>query len=220
MSNKSSETPWFSQSVINRLFFSIYDWFALGLHCRFIWQCPSGQVIRFYNQHISGNHLDIGVGTGYFLNKCRFPVEHPRLELMDINPISLTRAQKLLSRYQPRVHRRNVLEEITLDPPGFDSIGISHLLHCLPGDMSTKGIVFQNVLPLLNPSGVVFGNTFIYKDIRHSHLASITFWWANLLGFMHNKSDSLAGLSRNLKHYFRESHIEIHGCEAFFWARK
>jgi hypothetical protein len=86
--------------------------------------------------------------------------------------------------------------------------------------MNTKGVVFQNILPLLNPGGVVFGTTFLYQGIKRNFPATFTFWWTNLLGFMTNKQDSPDGLAWNLKKYFSESRIEMRGCEALFWARK
>jgi SAM-dependent methyltransferase len=220
MSRNSSWTPWDGQALYTKSFLSLYDWFALGFHCRFIWQCPSSHVLKFYNQHISRNHLDIGAGTGYFLDKCKFPIEYPRLVLLDINPNSLAMAQKRLKRYHPQVYRKNILEPLCINTLGFDSIVLSHLLHCLPGTMDTKGIVFQNIMPLLNPGGIIFGTTFLYNGIKRNPLASYTFWWTNLFGFMTNKQDNLDGLARNLKKYFSESHIELRGCEALFWARK
>lgn len=199
---------------------SIYDWFALGQHCRFVWQCPSTDILAFYNQHVSGNHLDVGIGTGYFLDRCRFPVERPRLVLADVNPDILLRVKKRLKRYDPLVYHRDILEPLCLDTPGFDSVGLSLLLHCLPGNMDTKGKAFENVMPLLNAGGVLFGSTLLYEGVRRNPLATFTFWWANRLGFMSSRQDSLEGLDRSLKKYFSSSHIEVRGCAALFWARK
>jgi ubiquinone/menaquinone biosynthesis C-methylase UbiE len=198
----------------------LYDRLALGFCCRFIWQCPSGYTLDLYNQKISGNHLDIGAGTGYFLDQCRFPIKNPRLVIIDINSYSLARAEKRLKRYHPQVYCRNVLEPLPLNIPGFDSIAVTHLLHCLPGDLDAKGAVFRNILPLLNPGGIVFGTTFLYQEIQRSIPATFTFQGSNLCGFMTNKQDSPEGLSRILKKYFSESHMEIRGCAALFWARK
>jgi SAM-dependent methyltransferase len=217
---KSSRTPWSSQDLYTRTFLSIYDWFALGIHCRLIWQCSASHIVDFYNRKISGNHLDIGVGTGYFLDKCQFPIKNPRLGIMDINPDSLVATQKRLKRYQPEVYQRNILEPIYLDVHGFDSIGLSHVLHCLPGTMETKDIIFKNILPLLNPGGIVFGTTFLYQGIKRNLLSNSTFWLANQLGFMHNGQDSLEGLARSLRQYFTESNIDLCGCEALYWARR
>ena len=213
-------TAWSGEALLTRSFLSIYDWFALEFHCRLVWRCAAANIVEFYNQHISGNHLDIGVGTGYFLDKCRFPVNNPRLALADINYDGLAIAQKRLKRYQPSVYRRNVLEPVHLDGQRFDSIGLCHVLHCLQGTMETKEIVFEHILPLLNPGGIVFGTTFLYRGIKRSLLATGTFWLANRLRFMCNKQDSPEELARSLKKYFTESHIELCGCEALFWARR
>ena len=215
-----SRTPWSGQSLYTKAFLSIYDWFALGLQCRFVWQCPPSHVLELYDQHVSINHLDVGVGIGYFLDRCKVPVEHPRLVLIDINQDSLAMAEKRLKRYHPRVYRRDVPEPLCIDAPGFDSIGLSLLLHCLPGAMDVKGKAFQNVMPLLNPGGVVFGTTFLFEGVKRNPLATYTFWLANRCGFMTNKQDSLDGLGQNLKRYFSESHVQLHGCGALFWARR
>ena len=220
MSRSASLTPWSGQSPFATAFFSIYDWFALGLHCRFVWQCPSSHILDFYDHHVSGNHLDVGVGTGYFLDKCRFPIERPRLVLVDANSDILSRAKKRLKRYDPQIYRRDILEPLCIDTPGFDSVGLSLLLHCLPGSMNTKSMAFQNVMPLLNAGGVLFGATLLSEGVRSNPLSTFTFWWANQLGFMTTGQDSLEGLDRNLKKYFSGSHIELRGCAALFWARK
>ncbi len=211
---------WASQALYTRWFLALYDRLGIGLSCRFVWGCPSNHILELYHRHVSGNHLEVGVGTGYFPDNCRFPVAHPRLFLVDLNPNSLTLSQKRLARYQPQVYRRNVLEPLNLDVPGFDSIGLSHVLHCLPGDMRTKGVVFQQLKGLLNPGGTLFGTTMLYQGVKRSPLATYLFWWTNLFGFMDNKQDSLEGLEQNLKEHFSENHTEVIGCEALFWARR
>ena len=85
---------WSGQSLYTGLFLSVYDWLALGLHCRFLWNCSSNHMLELYNQNITANHLDVGVGTGYFLDRCKFPTANPRLVLMDLNPDCLERAGK------------------------------------------------------------------------------------------------------------------------------
>ena len=42
------------------------------------------QIQALYQEHISLNHLEVGVGTGYFLQHCRFKGT-PRIALMDLN---------------------------------------------------------------------------------------------------------------------------------------
>jgi 2-polyprenyl-3-methyl-5-hydroxy-6-metoxy-1,4-benzoquinol methylase len=176
-------------------------------------------MLELYNQHVTANHLDIGVGTGYFLDKCRFPSTTPRLALLDLNPNCLEMAAKRVARYSPEVYRGNVLDPIEIDPPKFDSIGILNVLHCLPGAIETKGIVFDHLKALLNPGGVVFGSTLLYGGIRRSLLATLVFNRVNRAGAMTNKEDDLEGLERSLEQRFAETSVSVIGCEALFRAR-
>jgi ubiquinone/menaquinone biosynthesis C-methylase UbiE len=210
---------WASQALYTRWFLAIYNRIALGLTSHFIWKCPSDNIIRLYNQHISANHLDVGVGTGYFLDKCTFPVPSPRLVLVDLKPNSLAVARKRLTRYFPQSYRRNVLEPLEIDGPPFDSIAVNHLLHCLPVTMQAKGTVFEHLKALLNPGGVIFGTTLLYGGVKRSFLATFTYYWLNLLGIMTNKQDDVEGLKQNLTRHFTESNIEVIGCGALFWGR-
>src|SRR4051812_30334105 len=98
----------------------------LGFFCRVAWKCPAPRIVEHYDAHVSANHLDIGVGTGYFLDRCRFP-SPPRLALMDLNPTCLEVAAKQVERYEPEVYRANVLAPITTAAPKFDSVGMTFL---------------------------------------------------------------------------------------------
>jgi hypothetical protein len=60
-------------AVYTPLALALYDLAVLGLSKSFVWQCASHVLLDFYNEHISDKHLDIGVGTGYFLDGCRLP---------------------------------------------------------------------------------------------------------------------------------------------------
>ena len=62
---------------------ALYDLFILGLSCSRVWKCPKRHFLDLYDQHIGSPHLDIGVGAGYFLDRCRFPVERPQITLLD-----------------------------------------------------------------------------------------------------------------------------------------
>ena len=212
-------TAWDGSVWYTNLFLRIYDWFALGFTCRFIWGCKSENIVKLYNEHVSSNHLDLGCGTGFFLDKCTFPTNNPNITLVDLNPYPLNIAKKRLARYKPRIHAADVLKPLDLGNSGFDSIGLTHLLHCLPGDIRSKGIVFDNLKELLTPFGVTFGSTFLTKGTRHNKLTKIMFWLTNRMGFMANMKDDIEGLSELLKLHFSEYDIKMIGCEAVFWAR-
>ena len=174
-------------------------------------------MLDLYNEHVTANHLDVGVATGYFLARCRFPGA-PRLALMDLNPNCLEAAVKRLGRYSPEVYRRNVLEPIEIDAPKFDSIGMLNVLHCLPGNMETKGTAIDHLKALLNPGGVLFGSTLLYRGVRRNPLATLLTRWNNVLGTMTNMEDDVEGLRRALEQHFSQSSVEVIGCEALFWA--
>src|SRR5262252_9793277 len=145
---------------------ALYDLAVLQFSNTFVWQCSTHLLRDFYNQHISNKHLDIGVGTGYFLDQCRFPSTAPKIALFDLNPNSLAKSAKRLRRYHPSCHLGNVLQPIDIGMSGFDSISLNYLLHCLPGNLTSKSIVFEHVRPLLREGGVVFGSTILGEGVR------------------------------------------------------
>ena len=65
-----------------------YDLYVLKLSCSLAWRCPASELLEQYNRLISGKHLDVGVGTGYFLDRCRFPVERSTCASSAASPCS------------------------------------------------------------------------------------------------------------------------------------
>ena len=128
------------QAVYTRRTLQAYDFVVLGLSNRFIWKCPTSRLVAHYERHVSANHLDVGVGTGYFLDHCRFPVARPRVALLDLNQATLDYAARRIARYTPESHRGNVLEPIRLEVPKFDSVGLNYLQHCVPGTIESKAM--------------------------------------------------------------------------------
>ncbi len=207
-------------SLYSRYLLSIYNWLLLGLGCRFLWKCPSRHMLDLYNRFVSSNHLDIGVGTGYFMDKCQFPTDTPRIALMDLNTNSLNTAGKRLSRYHPEVYRRNALERFNLNAPPFDSIGMMNLLHCLPGNMKTKGVVFQYASEILNAGGVIFGSSILYQGVKRNHVINFMTLLINRAGIITNLEDTAEDLKESLDRYFTGSSVYIIGREVLFHARK
>lgn len=196
-----------------------YDWFVLGFSNSLVWKCPSQVILDFYNEHVSGKHLDIGVGTGYFLDRCRFPSTAPTLALFDLNPNSLAKTARRLRRYAPSCHAGNVLCPIDIGLSGFGSIGLNYLLHCLPGNLESKSIVFEHAKPLLEDGGVIFGSTILGTDVPHNFLARKLMPAYNAKGFFSNLTDRRQDLEAGLKAHFGEYTIRIEGCVALFSAR-
>jgi SAM-dependent methyltransferase len=172
-----------------------------------------------YNAFVSGRHLDIGVATGCLLDECRFPVAAPEITLMDLNPNSLGRAARRLARYAPRTHQANVLEAWGLPSEAYDSVAMNNLIHCLPGAMPEKAVVFEHARTALAPGGVLFGATILGRGVEHTWRSSAALWDTNRRGEITCLDDSLEDLDAGLARVFDSHEIRIRGVIALFNAR-
>ena len=102
---------------------------------------------------------------------------------------------------------------------GFDSIGLGYLLHCLPGDMVGKRVVFANLKPLLNEGAIVFGTTILGTGIKHNFLARRLLKAYNARGIFSNTADNYSDLEAILRESFQYCFLQIEGCVALFWGK-
>ena len=207
------------QAVYSKFFLTIYDFLILGIFCRFIWRCPSRFILENYNRNISANHLDVGVGTGYNLEHCTFPADKPRLALMDLNPNCLEVTGRRLERYSPEIYCGDVFEPFDTGAERFDSIALNGLLHCIPGTMKDKGVVFENAKQVLNPGGIVFGCTILNIGVKKSVAAKMMMQVTNKNKAFSNLQDGLDDLREELAKRYQDVSIDVIGCMALFSAR-
>ncbi len=204
------------QAVYTKNTLSVYDVIVLGISNRYIWKCPTAQLEAHYDEHISGNHLDVGVGTGYFLDRCYFPVESPRVALMDLNSNTLEFASQRISRYSPETYIQNVLEPILADIPEFDSVGVNYLLHCVPGSIAEKAVLFDHLKSVMNPGARIFGSTILQGGVPRSWAAVQLMKFYNRKGIFSNSGDDLLDLERALNDRFDKVSVDVTGCVALF----
>lgn len=207
------------QAIYTKRTLGLYDFIVLGVSNPLVWRCPTSRLLAHYNRNVSGHHLDVGVGTGYFLDRCRFPCAAPRVALMDLNETALDYAAKRIARYAPQTHLRNVLEPITIIGEKFDSIGLNYLLHCLPGDVQSKAVVLDNLKALMAPGGVLFGATIVQGGVRPNWAARRLMAFYNRKGVFSNEKDDAEGWRRALEQRFSSVSFELVGCVALFSAR-
>ena len=207
------------QAVYTKRVLKLYDFVVLGVSNRFIWKCPTPRQLQHYQRHLSANHLDVGVGSGYFLDRCRFPSTSPRVALLDLNPTALEFAAQRIARYRPESYRRNVLEPITIDAPGFDSVAVNYLLHCLPGSLAAKASVFDHLRPLMNANARLFGTTLLHHGVERSWAARRLMAVYNGKGIFSNQQDDLETLKRELDRRFEDVRVDVVGCGALFSGR-
>lgn len=207
------------QSIYTKRTLAAYDFIVLGASNHLIWRCPTQRLLNHYNQHVTANHLDVGVGTGYFLDRCQFPSSTARIALMDLNSDALRFAATRIARYHPETHRQNVLDPVSLDVEKFDSVGINYLLHCLPGSIKSKSVAFDHLKALMNPNAIIFGSTLLRGGVQRNWAAKRLMEVYNQQKIFSNRQDDLEGLRRSLSQRFREVSVEVVGCAALFSGR-
>ncbi len=218
MSPTAQETE-AGQAVYTPRTLQIYDLWVLGVSNRLIWQCPTALLLKHYSTHVTDNHLDVGVGSGYYLDRCEFTSGNPRVALMDLNPNSLQHAASRIARYAPETYRRNVLEPVAVDADKFDSVAVNYLFHCLPGTMAEKSVVFDHLLPLLNPGATIFGSTILQAGVRRGWISRRLMDVYNRKGIFSNTQDGLTELESGLAARFIDVNVRTIGCVALFSAR-
>lgn len=206
------------QAVYNRRTLSVYDAGVVGLSNTLIWRCPARRLREQYDRHVTGDHLDVGPGSGYYLDHCRFPRGTTKLALMDANADVLQYAAARLERYEPQVHVADVLKPIHVPRNGFRSIGLNYLLHCLPSVRGTKAVVFDHLIPLAAPEGVIFGSTILGRGPSHDLAARALMRVYNSKGIFSNQDDDLEGLERALAARFDRFELDVVGSVALFAA--
>ena len=208
------------QRVYTPLVLRAYDLFVLGFSNRFVWRCRSSEMLGRYDAHVGTRHLDVGVGTGWFLDHCSWPVESPQLTLLDLDENSLSAASDRISRYAPATVRANVLDPVDLGASRFDSIGANFLFHCLPGELEWKATtVASNLRPYLASGGVLFGSTILGRGVAHNLLGRRLMRLYNRKGIFSNLEDDERGLEQGLASELTDIEIEVVGAVALFAGR-
>jgi SAM-dependent methyltransferase len=196
---------------------SIYDVLVHGLSNRFAWRCPTERLIALYRDNLSRNHLEAGVGTGLLLDRAGTGRLN-RLVLLDANKNCLDRAARRLVRFKPELHQVNLLAPLALDIAPFDSVGLTYVLHCLPGRMDEKLTAVDHLRPLMRRGAVLLGATILGRGIAPNAAASALLDLYNAEGVFNNRDDDLAALSEGLRRRFADVIIAQEGCVAIFRA--
>ena len=208
------------QRVYTPLVLRGYDLFVLGFSNRFVWRCRSSRMLARYDRYVGARHLDVGVGTGWFLDRCSWPVEAPQITLLDLNENSLSAASKRIHRFAPTTVQANVLDPIDLGGLSFDSIAANFLFHCLPGTLAWKAAtVASNLRPALASGGVLFGSTILGRGVQHNVLGRRLMRLYNRKGIFSNTEDDLQGLEQGLATQLTDVEIEVVGAVALFAGR-
>lgn len=197
----------------------LYDWWVLGFSNRNAWRCPTQSVLLpFYRRHLSENHLDVGVGTGFYLANSPLPATQ-KVTLLDLNRNSLAAASARIAALKPSSIQEDVLQPSgALGQQTFGSISLFYLLHCLPGKMEDKAAVFDLLHRHLTPDGTLYGATILGDQAPHNWLGRRLMKVYNEKGIFGNRNDTPAGLEAVLKRYFGKVSVRQQGVVALFTA--
>jgi SAM-dependent methyltransferase len=197
----------------------IYDRVVVGFSNRYVWRCRSAHIVALYDEHVTEAHLDVGPGTGYFLDRCTFGWPAPDITLLDLNPHVLDVAARRLVRYAPRTYQADLLEPLELQPASFGSIAATHVLHCVPGTMGEKAGILERLAALLRPGGVLFGTTVLAGGVPQTLLSRAHIAGLNREGIFSNRGDTLEGLRTELDARFADYALTTRGSLAIFEIR-
>ena len=100
----------------------------------------------------------------------------------------------------------------------FASVGLTYVLHCLPGRMSEKLAAIDHLRPLMANGAVLFGATILGRGVAPNRAARALLDLYNAKGVFNNREDDLASLSDGLRQRFETVEIESEGCVALFRA--
>jgi SAM-dependent methyltransferase len=197
-------------------FLRIYDPLILGFFTPVVWRCPTSRLVDGYRRNVGRRHLDVGPGTGYFLDRARLP-DHSLVTLLDPNVHVLEHASRRLRRLDVTTVEADVCKPLPIDGP-FDSAALNGVLHCLPGPLPRKAAAIADVAAVLAPTGVLFGASILGTSGRHTRLARSLLKGNNRRGTFDNLGDTEDGLREILEASFERVELETVGSMAIFTA--
>jgi SAM-dependent methyltransferase len=204
------------QSEYTPFFLKIYDPLILGFFTRVMWRCPTNRLVERYRRYVRSPHLDVGPGTGYFLERAGLPEGSP-VTILDPNVHVLQYTSRRLQRLDITAVEADVCKPLPLDGP-FESAALNGVIHCLPGPLSRKAAAVANVAAVLAPTGVLFGASILGTSGRHTWLSRNALNANNRRGVFDNLGDTEEGLDQILKASFERVELETIGSMAVFAA--
>ena len=191
----------------------LYDLLVNKINCRFIWRCHENNIHQNYNKCISKNHLEIGPGTGYFIEKYKFN----KLLINDINKNILQYSSLYLKTHNPKLIQCNLFNQ-KLNVKNINSIGINYVLHCVPGKLEDKLFKLINNLEYKNKL-CLFGATVINDPEYNNIFSKYMIFWLNYMNIFNNKNDYSYNLVKKCEANNLNIEWKIIGCVMIFKIR-
>ena len=195
----------------------LYDAAVLNIAVPYAWGIPLAEERAMYARCLGRRHLDVGVATGYFLQKTA-KGRCEEITLMDLNPNATRYAANKLAEFKVTQATGDALNPFPVDGP-FDSIGLCHLIHCMPGTIPEKEQVFDHAIAKLAPGGVIFGASVTPKDRPLNPFGKLVLGGSNRRGALNNLHDSHDELRHAIESRFHNATISLKGVMTIWEAR-
>ena len=201
---------WKQSNIVSKnLFF--YDYLVNDLNCSFVWKCSQRNILHNY-RNISDNHIEIGPGTGYFLKNKTFDT----LQLLDINNDILTNASLNLKGNcsQIKSFQHDIFTSSLPQLSKCNSIGLTYVLHCLPGKIENNLDNLIRHIPYKNYN--LYGASVIRDPVEKNSLAEMELFWLNKIGVFNNSNDTYSSLEKYFKKNNFQYDLKLEGYVAIF----
>ncbi|EFY89902.1 hypothetical protein MAC_04111 [Metarhizium acridum CQMa 102] len=198
----------------------LYDYWVLGIVSTYAWGCPTSQYpLPQFRANIGKNHLDIGIGTGYYLRKGRIPPT-TKVTLLDIEKTALEFALKRCGRSDARAIVADILKPLPVEDK-FDSISMYYLLHCIPATIEEKCNIFSHIKNNMTPDGVIHGANVVARGVRKDNrFAAHMRRKVVEAGIFQNSEDNPYDFEHALRQNFHEVEVRVVGTVFMFRAAK
>ncbi|KAI4246109.1 MAG: hypothetical protein L6R40_002061 [Gallowayella cf. fulva] len=210
----------FQETIYTPLRLLIYDIWVLGIVATFAWGCSvTTYLLPLFLSNIRRNHLDIGVGTGYYLAKTP-PSPHRKVTLFDNEPGALETAKTRSGHAAARTVVGDCLKPLPFPTEKFDSVSMYFLLHCLrTSTASEKTAAFTHAANVMTPDGVLTGANILGKGVRRDNFFARFIRTKTLEhGVLSNREDNAWEFETALRECFREVETWVVGSVFIFRA--
>ena len=209
-------------ALYNRAALAVYDTLVLRWSNGLVWGCPTERLLAHYDRHLSGRHLDIGPGTGWYLQNATYPTPKPEITLMDLNPATMEVTSRRLAEREiaATAHTGSILAPIDIEQGPFDSVAANFVMHCVPGAWQDKGVAFGHIADVTADDGVFFGSTILGRGVTHNLAGKVlSTIYNDAAHIFSNSQDDRGGLEAALEGAFEHVEVQVIGTVAVFAAR-
>lgn len=206
---------WKSSNIVSKNI-NNYDRIVNDFNCKHVWKCSTKNIIDNYQKNISNNHLEIGPGTGFFLNKKNTGINFKKLTLVDVNKDILQFSKKNLEQYYSNIEilHSDLFSQKISESIYFESVGVNYVLHCVTGNLQTK---LDNLIDNLgNNKYNLFGASVICDPLHMNTIAEYELIFLNTLGIFNNNEDTYYELEEYLNNRNIKFSLKKQGYVAIF----